>query len=172
MKHLLLILGLILMGITSYGQTTISRDSIMSNSEFIGRYTIESIGGVELRASVIMSVPFNDTQRNQFESTLKKMMFERGLFEGMRYSFQYFVDLNKISPSQIAGMKFKEAGKAYNGAAALSIIGAVGGSAVVLSGYPIAGSIITLSSSIIAFIVQITGNNKLIKGGESLQRQK
>jgi hypothetical protein len=172
MKNFIIILGFWIIGFTSYGQTLISNDSIIINTEFVGRYTLELIEGGELRVSIIMGIPLDDMQRNSFEKELKRLMYEKNLFIGLRYTFQYFVDINKLSPSQIAGMELEEAGRSYNAAATITVISSIGGSVLVLNGFPVVGSVITLGGGLIGFILQITGNNKIIKGGKYLQKQR
>lgn len=171
MKYLLIILGLLLVASTTYGQITISNDSILSNDDFLGRYEVHVVEGLRLKVRILSNTIEDSTQQNEIEKAIERQINSQA-FNKFQLQFTYILDESKLTPTQVGGIKFKEVGKAYNGAAAISIIGSVGGSVLAFSGYPIAGSIITLSSSIIAFIVQITGNNKLIKGGESLQRQK
>jgi len=251
MKHLLIILGLLLVGSTTYGQITISNDSILENDNFLGRYTVQRVAtteGERVFVNFIIDKSLAADQKNEMENTIQLKLNTEGETKGMRFyffnysvpsqdiknvitfltdsimlnsefigrykifsrpdfmnivissvllldskqkmdieaaiekskaaryrdyyfSFNYILDESRISPTQIGGLRFEEAGKAYNGAAALSIIGAVGGTALVLTGYPIVGSVITMGSGVIAFILQIRGNNKLIKGGKSLQKQ-
>lgn len=171
MKHLLIILGLLLVVSTTYGQITISNDSIILNSELIGRYSLSQKGIGDLNVSVLMSLPFADSQKDAFQKELTRIMLEKN-YEGFTYSYQYFVDQGKLSSSQLAGIDLAKAGKAYNDAATTSLIIAVIGAGVVLGGEPIVGSAITLAGGIIGFIFNISGNNKLVKAGKLLQKQK
>jgi hypothetical protein len=170
MKHIIIFL-LLLISNSTYGQITISNDSIMFDSELIGKYSFYPIGRGELNISVLMSMPFSTSQKEAFQKEIPKVMREKKM-EGFTYSFQYFIDLSKVSPSQIAGIDLEKAGKAYNDAATTSLIVAVIGAGVVLSGEPIVGSVITLGGGIIGFILNISGNNKLVKAGRALQKQK
>lgn len=179
MKHLLIILGLLLVGSTTYGQITISNDSILDNAEFIGRYEVRVVDKNRSWWRLNVSIISNDLKNlytwqyiNEMEKAISMKLDSQSIYANRLVEFTYLLDESRLTPTQVGGLRLGEAGKAYNGAAALSIIGAVGGSALVLSGYPLVGSVITLSSGVIAFFVQITGNNKLIKGGKSLQKDK
>jgi hypothetical protein len=151
---------------------TILTDSIMLNSEFIGRYKIFRPYSSDMKFIISLVVILDSKQKKEIESILTSAVSSEKSLGNLSVYFRYTLDESRIPSTQVGGYRFEEAGKAYNGAAALSIIGAVGGSALVLSGYPVVGSVITLSSGVIAFIVQITGNNKLIKGGKALQKQR
>jgi hypothetical protein len=153
---------------------TILTDSIMLNSEFIGRYKIFRPYFSEDRMNLVISlvVLLDSKQKKEIESILISAVSSKKPLLKFYIEFTYVLDESGLTPTQVGGLRLVEAGKAYNGAAALSIIGSAGGTALVLIGYPIVGSVITLSSGVIAFIVQIRGNNKLIKGGKALQKQR
>jgi hypothetical protein len=170
MKHIIIFL-LLLLSNSTYGQITISNDSIMFDSELIGKYSFFPIGRGELNISILMSMPFSAYQKDAFQKEIPKVMLERN-YQGFTYSFQYFIDQSKASPSQLAGIDLEKAGKAYNDAATTSLVVAVIGAGVVLSGEPIIGGIITLGGGIIGFILNISGNNKIIKAARALQKQK
>ena len=176
MKHLLLILGLILVGNTSYSQITISNDSIFDNAEFVGGYEVRVVKelaskGLRLNISVFSNRIADRSQQYEIEKAIETQLNSQPSNKFL-IMFTHLLDKSKLTPTQLTGLDLEKAGKAYNGAAAFSIIGAVGGSALVLSGYPIVGSVITFSTVIIGYIVQIIGNNKLIKGGKELQKQR
>lgn len=172
MKTFFCVLLILAVGHIANAQVTISNDSILIASEMSGRFTIQPANGGELQISVLMSLPFSLEQEMEFETYLKRQLAEKNLFTGMRFTFQYFADLSKINPSQVAGMELEAAGINYNNAVTLSILGILGGSALSLTGYPVAGSITTISSGLISLILQISANRKLIKAGKHLQRQK
>jgi hypothetical protein len=52
MKHLVISFGLLLVGTTTYGQITISNDSILADAEFIRRQEIRVVEGLRVNVSI------------------------------------------------------------------------------------------------------------------------
>ena len=149
-------------------QFTISNDSIFEYAEFIAKYKIQKhTYGNGFTISIFPIIVLNTKQKIDIQNTMSNRMPTDIFLE-----FVYGIDKSKLTPTQISGLKLEEAGNAYNSAVGVSIVGGILGSALVLNGEPIAGSIVTLCGGIIGFILQITGNNKLIEGGKILQIQK
>jgi hypothetical protein len=170
MRYLLIIFGL-LVGSSAYSQITISNDSILLNTDFLGRYSLSKTGNREITVKVLMAIPFSEVQRDVFQNEFPKIMIAKN-YDGFSYTFQYFADLSSMSPSQLAGIDLEKAGKAYNDAATISLLGLAIGTGIVLNGEPILGGIISLGGGLIGFVLHISANNKLMRAGRTFQNQK
>lgn len=155
-------------------QIKISNDSLFVNDDYRGVFAVNDTSFFPI-IDVYLSNALSMSEKKAFELEIYAIDSKTKSFTGRKpgsLMFRYYPVLTNGNTLDFVGVHLENAGKAYNNSAVFGIIGAVGGSALVLSGYPVVGSVITMGSGVIAFILQIRGNNKIIKGGKSLQREK
>lgn len=161
----------------SFGQMAISGDSIFIAETFTGIYGFGEPYKNEMPINVRLSNlgAFSKAQKTELEALIKKDVQSKLFMQGQILRFEYFPLVTNDSEAMLAVMGAGEyiegAGRAYNGAIVLSLLSSGGGTALALGGFPIAGAAVSLGGGLIAFIVHVSGNMKLIKGGRMLKPQ-
>ena len=162
-----------------WGQVTVENDSLFLEGNAIASYGLleNTRKGVVIDVNVFSPYLTSDSflqseERKKFEQLVKENLKGKQFILSNAFYFEYKFQ-SAVKPEILyAGELLEQAGTDYNAALALSTLGSVGGAALSLGGYPMAGAIVTLGGNIIAFIVYIGGNMKLIQAGQRLKAAK
>jgi hypothetical protein len=89
MKHLLIILGLLLVGNTTYCQITISNDSLYVNNELSGAYSLNNYDPYEFVVNIFLLKEIGKGDKMAFEALVNEDLKSKGLLQTARLRFQY-----------------------------------------------------------------------------------
>ena len=102
----MIILGLLLVGSTTYGQITISNDSIFDNDEFIGRYAVWQrfihCQNEKVYVNYILTATLATDQKNEVENAIKiKLDKESQTNTNHTYFFNYALPAQDIKKTSL-----------------------------------------------------------------------
>lgn len=173
MKTAILVAIALSLNLSAIGQIEIRNDTLFVDSIPTAVYGFGEIAstGIEVNVKILSPVQMRAV-KDKFEEMLKNDFNTKAYLPSKRYFFEYnFVsevtDLNSIGK---AGELIELSGRNFNAAIALSFIGSAGGTALIFRGFPLAGAAVSIGSGLIALIVQISGNNKLMQAGQQLKQ--
>lgn len=173
MKTAILVAIALLLNLSAIGQIEIRNDSLFVDSIPTAVYGLGEIASTGIEVSVKILSPLQmRAVKAEFEQMVRADLVTKAYLPSKRFFFEYSFDsevsdLNSIGK---AGELIERSGRNFNAAIALSFIGSAGGTALILGGFPLAGAAVSIGGGLVALIVQIRGNNKLIQAGQQLKQ--
>ncbi len=184
-KPITILLLFVILAFDAFSQIEVKNDSLFVDSKPIAGYGISQNDekGVVFEVRMLTTKLESNIKR-EFENQVRADLIGKPYIRSKRFYFEYVIHremeglnsdsiaLQVLGKVEEAGILIEKAGKSYNGAIAISFISSAAGIGASFAGYPLAGTIVTIGGGFIAFIVHISANNKLIRGGKKLQQSK
>jgi hypothetical protein len=171
-KVLLIVLLAVIHASNIFAQVRIANDTLYVYETPYATYGVGDNVNQELTVDVLMlGQRLLSEVKVEFEKLVRADFASKSYLQAKRIHFEYrMLGETPLANSALieAGELIQDAGAQYNAAIALNFLATSGGYILVYQGFPVAGVIVTLGGNLIAFVVHVSANFKLGKGGKRL----